>query len=105
MPDVPPDTQVGVDVARPQGIEVSFKVYNLVPPPGVAAQFGFLYAGIPVLLDAGVRSGGPTALSSDYGISEHSSWCPSGRVVSNVTTIWASRRKKATIGSTCPPGR
>jgi hypothetical protein len=83
----PPDTQVGVDVARPQGLEVSFKVYNLVPPPGVAAQFGFLYAGIPVFLDAGVRSGGPTALSSDYGISEHV-LVPQRSIVFNATTIW-----------------
>jgi hypothetical protein len=83
----PADTQVGVDTARPQGLEASFKVYNLVPPLGVAAQFGFLYAGIPVFLDAGVRSGGPTALSSDYGISEHV-LVPQRDIVFNATTIW-----------------
>ncbi len=38
-------------------------VYNLVPPPGVAAEFGFLVAkATPVLLQVSVRTGG------DYGL-------------------------------------
>ena len=38
-------------------------VYNLVPPPGMPALFGFQIAGIPVYLETELRSGG------DYGIS------------------------------------
>jgi uncharacterized repeat protein (TIGR01451 family) len=87
-PTCPPSTQVGVDQASVQGIAVSFKVYNLVPPPGVAAQFGFDLEGIPVFLDATVRSGGSSALSSDYGISEHIDNVPQRAVVYNATTIW-----------------
>jgi hypothetical protein len=66
--ECPPDTSVGMDLAAlPQGtkngdFEAEVPVYNLVPPPGVPAQFGFTVFGTNVLLDAGVRSG------SDYGI-------------------------------------
>jgi hypothetical protein len=31
-------------------------LYNMVAPPGTAGQFGFLFAGVPVLIDATVRS-------------------------------------------------
>ena len=66
----PAETQVGVDTAgvtpKP-GIgfgdfEERAAVYNLVPPPGVPAEFGFDLEGVPVLVDFGVRSG------SDYAI-------------------------------------
>jgi hypothetical protein len=66
--ECPPDTAVGMDLAGlPQGTkngdyEVEVPVYNLVPPPGVPAQFGFTVFGTNILLNAGVRSG------SDYGI-------------------------------------
>ena len=66
----PPETQVGVDSA---GLEtapafgwgefmVRAAVYNLVPPPGVPAEFGFNILGVDVVVEFGVRSG------SDYGI-------------------------------------
>ncbi|HEY1689582.1 MAG TPA: hypothetical protein VGF95_12050, partial [Solirubrobacteraceae bacterium] len=66
----PPDTQVGVDRPGTESegengyadFEVRFPVYNLVPPPGVPAEFGFTALGSNILIDAGVRSG------SDYGI-------------------------------------
>ena len=66
----PEDTQVGVDRAGlgPYGeegygdFEVEVPVYNMVPPPGVPAQFAFTVFGTNIVLDAGVRSG------SDYGI-------------------------------------
>lgn len=35
-------------------------LYNMVPPPGVAAEFGFYYVGVPIVLEARVRPG-------DYG--------------------------------------
>jgi hypothetical protein len=87
-PSCPPATQVGVDQTSAQGVAVDFKVYNLVPPPGVAAQFGFDLQGSAVFLDAGVRTGGPDALESDYGISETVNALPQKAVVYNTTTIW-----------------
>ena len=83
----PPDTAVGTDLAAlPQGtkngdFEVEVPVYNLVPPPGVPAQFGFTVFGTNILLDAGVRSG------SDYGITTTTS--DIGRKpVFNSITLW-----------------
>ncbi len=66
----PPDTQVGVDRPSlyPKGEEgygdwgPRFPVFNLVPPPGEPAEFGFNFSGTDILIDFGVRSG------SDYGI-------------------------------------
>jgi hypothetical protein len=66
----PPDTQVGVDYPGLESegedkygdFELRLPVYNLVPPPGVPAEFGFTAEGSNILIQAGVRSG------SDYGI-------------------------------------
>jgi hypothetical protein len=85
----PPSTVVGVDVAGvgayPQygsaELEAEVPVYNLVPPPGVPAEFGFTVFGTNVVLNAGVRSG------SDYGISTNT---PNigRRPVFNTITLW-----------------
>ena len=88
----PPETQVGID--RPElvtfsgasefgvgGFQVRLPVYNLVPPPGVPAEFGFVITGTTIFIDAGVRSG------SDYGItgSVHNiSFAP----MANRLTLW-----------------
>ncbi len=77
----PRDSQVGVDSARIAGGGGTFPVYNLVPPVGVAAEFGFDFLGIQVFFDAKVRSGG------DYGITIHSNF-PQDKVLFNTTTIW-----------------
>jgi hypothetical protein len=66
----PASSQVGVDLAGVDGspetgvgdFEAQVPVYNLVPPPGVPAEFGFTVFGNNIILEAGVRSG------SDYGI-------------------------------------
>ncbi len=86
-PTCPALTQIGVDETVVQGVHVSFKVYNLVPPPGIAAQFAFNDQGTDVFLNAGVRSGGPTPLDSDYGINVHA-LVPQKAVLFNTTTIW-----------------
>jgi len=79
----PVSTQVGIDETTPRGIrQETFRVYNLVPPPGVAAQFAFDFAGIDVFLDSGVRTGG------DNGITVHSDNLPERGIVYNSTTIW-----------------
>jgi hypothetical protein len=88
-PSCPASTQVGIDTVLIEGAFTHiFKVYNLVPPPGIAAQFGFDFENNPVFLDAGVRTGGSDALSSDYGISEHVTNIPQKQVNYNATTIW-----------------
>ncbi len=86
-PTCPASTQIGVDESIVQGLHVSFKVYNLVPPLGIAAEFAFDDQGTDVFLNAGVRSGGPTPLDSDYGISVHT-LVPQKAVLFNTTTIW-----------------
>jgi hypothetical protein len=69
--ECPNSTVIGIDTpdttgyaGEPSG-RTTNAVYNLVPPPGEPAQFGFTVLGINTFLDAGVRSG------SDYGITEH----------------------------------
>src|SRR6202034_1565082 len=81
-----PDSQIGEDGPSVSGAGVSFDlpVYNMVPPPGVAAEFAFTVDGnINVFIDARVRSGG------DYGITEHAN-VPERKIVFNTTTIWGN---------------
>jgi hypothetical protein len=65
-------------------IPTSDAVFNLVPPAGVAAEFGFLVAGqVPVFLDTGVRTG------SDYGLTTTVPNISEAAVVAaNKVTIW-----------------
>jgi hypothetical protein len=77
----PADTEIGEDIALVPGASAKLVVYNLVPPAGVAAEFGFDFNGTHVFLDAKVRSGG------DYGITEHVSF-PQEGVRFNSLTIW-----------------
>ncbi len=108
-PTCPALTQIGVDESIVQGLHVSFKVYNLVPPPGIAAQFAFDDQGTDVFLNGGVRSGGPTPLDSDYGISVHT-LVPQKAVLFNTTTIWGvpseeshnEQREAALTGGSVP---
>src|SRR6202034_933217 len=80
--ECPPNTQIGENYPSVSGPNLTPEaVYNLVPPPGVAAEFGFTFVGVSVFLDARVRSGG------DYGITEHAN-IPQRKVVFNTTTIW-----------------
>ncbi len=59
-----PASQVGVvKVFTAGGVYGKVSVFNMEPPVGVPARFGFNYAGTVVALDAELRSG------SDYGVS------------------------------------
>jgi hypothetical protein len=81
-----PDTQVGFERANiadegPGGDGFIFAIYNLVPPPGVAAEFGFDFEKAQVFIDAKVRSGG------DYGITARSN-VPEDPIRFSSTTFW-----------------
>jgi hypothetical protein len=83
----PPSSQVGVDIPGSKTGElypfrVGITVYNMVPPPGLPAQFGLQLFGVFVFLDAGVRSGG------DYGLTVHADNLPQEFIMSNSVTIW-----------------
>jgi hypothetical protein len=58
LPNCPPGTQVGVLKVILPGLksEAFGPLYNLVPPPGVAAQLGFSAVGFTALLSAQARS-------------------------------------------------
>jgi hypothetical protein len=64
----PDSTQVGVALVETDsllelvGVGFGAPIWNLVPPPGVPAEFGFEITGVPVLLTPTVRSNG------DYGL-------------------------------------
>jgi len=78
------DSQVGEDALSDTGTGITaiLPVFNMVPPPGVAAEFAFTSTGgIHVFIDARIRSGG------DYGITEHAN-VPQRKIVFNSTTIW-----------------
>lgn len=87
--ECPAYTQVGVDTyylggeASAPAVIFTEPVYNLVPPAGTPAQFGFSFQGIEVYLDASVRSGG------DYGITVHVDNLPETfDITGNTIVMW-----------------
>ena len=86
--DCPASSQIGVAPTGlggngpPEPTTFTFPVFNLVPPAGTPAQFGFTVFGIHAFLDAGVRSGG------DYGITEHVDNAPQRSIVRSRVTLW-----------------
>jgi uncharacterized repeat protein (TIGR01451 family) len=79
----PSDTEIGNTAINLEFPPVStLPVYNLVPPPGVPASFGFTVFGIFELLDSEVRSG------SDYGITTLANDIPQFEIKRNSITIW-----------------
>jgi hypothetical protein len=60
-------------------------IFNLVPPPGQAAQFGFQVASLPFYIDTEVRNG------ADYGlISAQQNQTQAKRVNAATVTIWGT---------------
>ncbi|HWL49354.1 MAG TPA: hypothetical protein VNT92_05710 [Acidimicrobiia bacterium] len=84
----PDDSAVGIVVVRQlegkgAGDLVSAPVYNLVPPKGMPAQFGFQVAVFPFFIDTSLRSGG------DYGVSAHlRNTSQIKRVTAASVTVW-----------------
>ncbi len=99
----PADTQVGVDDASlgdtGQGLfgPLEFQIYNIVPPPGVPAQFGFNLFAIQTFIDAGVRTG------SDNGITVHVDNLAQRSIVLNTATFFGVVGGKAflTLPTAC----
>jgi len=83
-PLCPRTSQVGVAHVRHGLGEIGpVPVFNMVPPPGVPARFGFNVHGSIVVLDAHVRTG------SDYGIGVTASNVPQGLAIAgNTVTLW-----------------
>jgi hypothetical protein len=78
----PPESQIGEDLVTIGGaFAKAGPVYNLIPPPGVAAEFGFIFNGTHALLEAKLRSGG------DYGVTVHGIVAQE-RVDFNTIQIW-----------------
>lgn len=85
----PPTSQVGTVFLglRPPSlakiVQGPFPLYNVVPPPGVPARFGFKAYGSLVILDAELRSSG------DYGLTVGPRKLPAALAVpGNVITFW-----------------
>jgi hypothetical protein len=86
-----PSSQIGVATVKLNGHGISFEpsgprpVFNMVPPTGVPARFGFNVLGTAVLLDAKLRSDG------DYGFTVADHNVPEGLPVAGTTvTLWGT---------------
>ncbi len=109
-PLCPPESQVGTTVTRfasPSGISNlgPLPVFNLVPPPGVPARFGFNILSTVIVLDAEVRSDG------DYGLTVASRNIPEGLGLAGTpVTFWgvpadeSHRLERACEGQEAPFG-
>ncbi len=101
----PPDAQVGTALVRLNGhlardVLGPLPVYNLVPPPGVPARFGFNVAGTVVTLDGELRSGG------DYGLSVRARDIPQGLAIAGTTlTFWGVPADPAHDAQRACPGQ
>jgi hypothetical protein len=79
----PIDTQIGVATFRyaTEG-EPVVPVFNIAPPPGKPAEFGFVDVGNPAYLDSSVRTGG------DDGITSEVPNAPQRNTQSSIITLW-----------------
>jgi hypothetical protein len=86
VPVCPGDTQIGtVQVVIAGLATANVPLFNMVPPPGVAARFGFNSVELDVFQDASVR---PLDGGGGYGVAESVHHVPIRGVVSAVETIW-----------------
>ncbi|HWL50126.1 MAG TPA: hypothetical protein VNT92_09635 [Acidimicrobiia bacterium] len=100
-----PNTQVGVNdvtYSVPNNAVEGIPVYNLVPPPGVAAKLGFAVAQVPVAIEVGLNPNPPYNLvASVHNISNAVSFYRS------VVTLWGTPADPAhnaerNCGTSCP---
>jgi hypothetical protein len=79
----PQNSQVGItEVNTVIGADLGFQVFNMKPPSGVAAEFGFNLSNILVLIDSTARTSG------DYGIKTTIPNVPQREVVDAMLTLW-----------------
>jgi hypothetical protein len=78
----PDGSQIGVVDSQVGFAHVHFQLYNMVPPEGVPAEFGFNFTGVITLADSTVRSG------SDYGLNTDFNNVPQKIVLSSLVTVW-----------------
>jgi len=77
--------QVAVQQLEGEGVTIGAPLYNLIPPSGMPAQLGFQIEGLPVYIDASLRSG------SDYGISARvHNTTQAKRLTAASVTIWGT---------------
>jgi hypothetical protein len=91
----PVQSQVGIGEATLG--ETNFggiDVYNMVPPPNIAAQFAFVLQGNFTFLDVGVRSG------SDYGLTTNALNIVQRGVTQSKVVIWGVPGEHTGAGST-----
>jgi hypothetical protein len=86
-PLCPAGSQVGVVQVNTANsgaapLPLSLPIYNLVPPPGEPAQFGFQSLGIYGTLDAALRTGG------DYGLTANVDNTAQRSLVGTTVTLW-----------------
>jgi len=105
MPLCPPESQVGTTVVyafNPSSFNNygPLPVFNLSPPSGVPARFGFAAFGSVVVLDAEVRTGG------DYGLSVAAHHVPWGIPVAGTeVTFWGDPSDASHDGERACPGK
>jgi hypothetical protein len=81
----PSNSQVGIsEVNTISGLALGFQVFNMAPPPGVAAEFAFNFENIPVYLDSTVRTDG------DYGITTSVHNVPQRVATQSFVTLWGT---------------
>ncbi len=109
--ECPADSAVGLAIVQQfegAGTVIKAPIFNLVPPKGMPAQFGFQVISLPVYINTRVRSDG------DYGITAYlSNITQAKRVTAARTTIWGFpahpshdplRAQCADVGGSCPFG-
>lgn len=80
-----PGSQVGVaKIFTANGLLITdlLPVFNMVPPPGVPARFGFNIQGTVTVLDASLRNG------SDYGLTVNVRNLPEFAIAGTTLTFW-----------------
>ncbi len=79
----PADSQLGIAELQFSALKQWPQVFNLVPPRGMPAEFGFVVLGTPVVLVPSVRTG------SDYGVNTTFSSIPEGlELTRGKLTLW-----------------
>jgi hypothetical protein len=82
-PRCPGATQIGIAQVDIEGVGTTVSpVFNLVPPPGLLARFGFGVIGLDVFQDASLRTG------AGYGLELTAANIPIHGAVSVTETIW-----------------